>query len=217
MTDNPYVGTEWETSWQDGHDAGLAQPGSQVDPPAVLEENQAQAYREGVLAGQQDAAAEGTPIQINPITPAEPEDGKGVELAATAVFAFAGWAAEWADAGLSGGIGVAVHLLIAVGIPEGEPLPDLSDPAELAAANTRSVRAMGADELFLPFCQNPQHSATGDQVTEQGFWHGNAFTDYWAAFPVAEEHLKAEPDSLSQVGLLHARADSDGVEWIELT
>ena len=214
--DNPYVGTEWETSWQDGHDAGLAQPGGEIDPPAVLEENQAQIYREGVLAGQQDAAAQGTPIEIDPITPSEPED-KGTELAATAAFAFAGWAAEWAEAGASGGIAVAVHILLSVAIPAGEPTPDLSDPVELAAAMSRSVRSMGADELFLPFCQNPQHSATGDQVTEQGFWHGNVFVDYWAAFPVAEEHLKAEPDSLGMVGLLHARADSDGVEWIELT
>ena len=79
-----------------------------------------------------------------------------------------------------------------------------------------SIRTMGADDLYLPFCQRNQHSAQGDQVTEQGFWRGNVFTDYWGAYPSAEGHLRDEPDALGQVGLLHAKADSDGVEWIEL-
>lgn len=216
--DNPYLGTEWEVSWQQGHDAGLAQPTGEIYPPAVLEPEQAQIFAEGVLAGQEDAVTEGSPIDLNPIPekPAE-GDGKAVELAVTTAFAFYVWAAEWAEAGMSGGIAVAVHLLICISIPEGDPTPDLSDPVELAAAMTRSVRSMGAADLFLPFCQNPDHSATGDQVTEQGYWHGGAFTDYWSAYPVATEHLTAEPDSLGRVGLLHATADSDGVEWIELS
>jgi hypothetical protein len=215
--DNPYIGTEWETSWQQGHDAGQSQPTGDVAVPAVLEPDQARIFAEGALAGQQDAAGQGVPIEIDPIPPADPENDKGTELAATTAFAFFGWATEWAEAGMSGGIAVAVHILISVSIPSGAPLPDLSDPVELAAAMTRSVRAMGASDLYLAFCQNPGHSAAGDQVTEQGYWHSNVFTDYWDAYPVAEEHLKNEPDSLGRVGLLHAKADSDGVEWIELS
>ena len=76
---------------------------------------------------------------------------------------------------------------------------------------------MGADDLYMPFCQNADHSAVGDQVTSGGYWHSTVFTDYWAAYPVASDHLSSEPDSLGQVGIVHVTSSSDGVEWIELS
>jgi hypothetical protein len=210
--DNPYTGTEWEQSWQQGHDAGLSQPTGTVNTPAVLEQNQAQIFNEGVLAGQTEAAQSGTPVQVNPVK--EPEkEGFPTELTATTVFAIAGWAVE----GLAKGwFGAAVHILISVSIPSGDPRQDLSDPAELSPALTAAVKSMGADDLYVAFCRNANHSAVGDQITTEGYWHSNVFTDYWAAYPVAVEHLSSEPDSTGEVGLVHVKANSDGIEWIEL-
>ncbi len=210
--DNPYIGTEWEQSWEQGYDAGMNHPVGAVDVPAVLEQNQAQIYNEGVLAAQTDAAQRGSPVDVNPVTPPDPPE-QAIELEVSAAVSIIDLVR---DAG-EGWLFTAVHLLITISIPNGPPMQDLSDPAELSGALKAAASAMGAPDLYMGFCRSPNHSAIGDQVTSAGYWHSNVFTDYWAAYPLAEQHLSSEVDSRGLVGLVHYKNDSDGVEWIELT
>jgi hypothetical protein len=210
--DNPYIGTEWEQSWQQGYDTGINQPVGGVDVPAVMEQNQAQIYNEGVLAGQTDAAQGGSPVDVNPVTPAEPPE-QPIELGVSAAFSLIDLVRDGAE----GWLFTVVHLLITIAIPNGPPPQDLSDPAELSGALKAAASAMGAPDLYMGFCRSNSHSAIGDQVTSAGYWHSNVFIDYWAAYPLAEQHLSAEADSQGLVGLVHYKNDSDGIEWIELT
>lgn len=52
VANNPYAGTEFEGSYQQGFDEGFARPIDKIDAPFALEANQAIVYSEGVLAGQ---------------------------------------------------------------------------------------------------------------------------------------------------------------------
>src|SRR5437868_4191285 len=55
MSDNPYVNTPNEIYWQQGYDDGFADPDGEHNPP--LDGNALQIFREGELAGREDAAA----------------------------------------------------------------------------------------------------------------------------------------------------------------
>ena len=50
MTDNPHVGTEFETSWSQGYLRGFATPDNLVAPSPLAFEQQ-EAYLQGVVAG----------------------------------------------------------------------------------------------------------------------------------------------------------------------
>ncbi|GAA1970175.1 hypothetical protein [Microbacterium deminutum] len=207
---NPYVGTEWEASWQQGYDAGLSHPDGQAGVPP-LEGNQLTVYNEGVAAGQADAAQGGTPVVIPP--PAEPREGVEIPLEATLAFTAAEFAVEWSVQGTIVGL---VDLMLHLSIPAGPPPRDMSNPGEMAAALTEACRTMGATDLFMASCQNSGHSGGGDAVLDAGYWHGNLFTDYWNAYRVAVSHLSEEPASDGEVGIVHVTSASPGVEWIQL-
>ncbi|MGH9186469.1 MAG: hypothetical protein ACRD0U_11735 [Acidimicrobiales bacterium] len=57
---NPYGGSSWGISWEEGYAAGWAQPSRdhRLDPPAPLDNEHFQAWQEGALQGQTDAQAE---------------------------------------------------------------------------------------------------------------------------------------------------------------
>jgi hypothetical protein len=59
MSINPFEGTEFAASWQQGVLAVLTNPGVDHSAPLVLEPDQMNAYNEGVVAGQD--IAEGGP------------------------------------------------------------------------------------------------------------------------------------------------------------
>jgi hypothetical protein len=210
--DNPYIGTEWEMSWQSGYEAGLLHPSEQLNAPSVLEANQAVAYNEGAAAGQDEAARAGTPVELNPVEEEQPESP--VMFVATTAISLGGIAAERFV--LSSWFVAAADILLHASIPGGPPIQDLGDPGELGKQLATVIRSMGTEDLFMPFCRNVGHSGSGDEVIEAGFWHGNVFTEFWQAYSVAEEHLAAEVESAGEVGIVHVKADSDGIEWMEV-
>lgn len=207
---NPYMDTEWESTWQDGYDAGLAAPQAEITAPTPMGVDVAQVYMEGVLAGQKDGNVDGSPVAIDP--PTEEEPHSAVHTVTTTL----GIGMLVLEIAHLSPIGVAIELIVLSVELESFP-PDLSDPDQLSSALVAACRAKGATELFMPFCQTTDHSETGDKVFEAGLWHGDMFTDFFAAQNAAVAHLSGETDSLGRVGVIRVRAETSAiVEWIVL-
>jgi hypothetical protein len=179
-----------------------------VDPPSILTDDARQVYLEGVLAGQEDGRAGGSPVTVDPPLQEEPDNPIHT---ATKTFGIGMLALEIAHLNP---LGIAIELIVLS--CELETFPqDLSDPDQLASALAQACRSKGADEMFMPFCQADGHSQTGDRVLEAGYWHGDMFLDYWGAYNQAAQHYSAEPESGGQVGVIRVRADSsNAVEWV---
>lgn len=58
---NPYIGTTWESSWEDGYRAAAADPISPLTPPMVLQDEHLWAWEEGAQEGRGNADPLGAP------------------------------------------------------------------------------------------------------------------------------------------------------------
>jgi hypothetical protein len=110
-------------------------------------------------------------------------------------------------AGLSAGsLGLAVSAVVLSVKLETFPA-DLTDRDVLAGRLSGTCAEMGGNELFLPICRTDQHSQTGDDLFDAGFWHGSLHVDdFESARLEAVDHHSSEPDSVGRVGVVsHVR------------
>jgi hypothetical protein len=227
MADNPYVGTENESDWQAGYDAGIASPGGVPEAPdGVLVDDAARAiWAEGALAGHQDGQQHGFIVPMN-VEPQEPQHGgpgtaihwmgygmDATDLVLEGIAVKKHVATLGAPGALGPGLALALGAFILLVTLEEPPDPPLSAQAREALAN--AAAASGRDELFVALCGQTSHSSNGDSILAQGYWHGDLATSFTPAWQQAETHLVEEPDALGWLVVAHFSAGSpDMIELI---
>lgn len=222
MTENPYAGTENESFWQSGYDEGIASPGGVPSPPDVLEEEGRTIWSEGALAGYQDGEREGFHVPINPggnggehgenpvavaghmietghVVYEGYEVGKHLWEFGTAADAVA--SGEALGAAIGGGLFLGISTLVLLVALESPPSPPITDQTARGLASVAA--SSGRDELFVALCVNQEHSASGDAILAQGYWHGDLATSFTPAWQEAESHLNEHPDALGSVMVAH--------------
>ena len=68
---NPYVGTVWESIWDDGYAAGYYSPGVSLATPDHLQPGEGEVWQAGVEAGQYAAEADAHAASGQPVTPTD--------------------------------------------------------------------------------------------------------------------------------------------------
>ncbi|MGI8902002.1 MAG: hypothetical protein ACR2HA_13955 [Nocardioides sp.] len=202
MSINPFEGTEFAASWQQGVLAVLMAPDIEHSAPLVLEPDQQTAYNEGVLAGQ-DIAAGG--LTLPSVPSASSVFGDYVETVGD-VADFANDVREIYKAWRAGGV-VAVEGAAMQAITFGFLFlailgPNRSDPTFDEAA-LQAVHALrdelassglisSGTEFFMAACAQDDHGRSGeDAMRREGWWHGMVFLDFDSATAeeAAHEHF----------------------------
>lgn len=185
MSLNPFIGTEFETSWQQGFTAGFLAPNEEHNAPLVLTPDQIRAYDEGVLFGINSfregiSLSQVQPSPSNGFAETVAHVGEAVELigermhiihvvklgkGALATGTAVGAAAFWS------------FVFLAVLGPN-RSVPFFDEAAEQLFVGTISeLTETGMIsqnlELFMAACDRNDHEVSDlDVMTQQGWWHG---------------------------------------------
>ena len=195
MADNPFAGTDFEQSWQQGFVAGYLVPDEEHPAPTPLTVDQQTAYAEGVLAGQEAVRGFSVPAGT---TDQEESWGEilhtGSELVHFGHTAREIIAGEATAAGTIGGMLIFLFATVAIWGPTRLPFFD-----EAAARSVSRVRRQLIEEgfisndteLFMAACNRTDHEhdpAQDDDLTTQGWWHGKVFLSFEEALSEGQEH-----------------------------
>jgi hypothetical protein len=199
MSINPFEGTEFAASWQQGVLAVLMNPDADHSAPLVLQPDHATAYDEGVLAGQ-DIAEGGLQLPLVPSSSSVFGDyaetvGDVADLGGDVLNFYKAWRKGTALA-----FGAAAMEAITFGFLFYAILgPNRSDPTfeEAALQGVLSLRdelaAAGlissGTEFFMAACAMDDHGRSGDDaMRREGWWHGMVFLDFDSAASEAAGH-----------------------------
>ena len=163
MTNNPYTGSAFETSWKSGFDEGFAAPDDDHPAPSPLDRDQQTVFAEGVLAGQDAghgiAQAEHDPSNwVEVITELK---GFSKEVVAHAAYDLA--FVDKAKVGMSLATGALVAFAtIAIWGPKRGPFFEEA-AAQAVARIIGELQAQGTTttenvELFMAACDQPTHA-----------------------------------------------------------
>jgi hypothetical protein len=199
MSINPYEGTEFAASWQQGVLALLMDPDADHSAPLVLQPDHATAYGEGVLAGQ-DIAEGGLSLPL--VSSSSSVFGDYVET----VGDVADYANDvrtifkrWRQGGVIAAEAAAMEAITFGFLFYAILGPNRSDPTfeeaalqgvlslrdELAAAGLTS----SGMEFFMAACAMDDHGRSGDDaMRREGWWHGRVFLDFDSAASDAAGH-----------------------------
>jgi hypothetical protein len=205
MATNPFAGTAFEQSWDEGFSVGFIAPNDIHLPPSPLAPEQHPAYAAGIVAGA--ITSRGILVPPGDAVPSKETWEVLLERALEAVvevtpkilikkfpnvfppppgggqFTVAGTAAE-----------VAVLAFLATAIWGPVRLPFFEEAAAQAMARTRKqLQETGiiSDniELFMAACIAKSHGISPqDELTSQGWFHGRVFLQFNRALEEAKAH-----------------------------
>lgn len=217
MASNPYAGTNYEQSWQQGFCAAVLQPFQNNPAPSPLAPDQQTVYSEGVLAGQD--AANG--LSAPPVPP-PPESGWG-ELAVEGSHTLAdlihtGYEIKQ-GAAVAGSVGAFLLTgFVSIAVFGPEQLPYFDEAAAQAMNRVRlQLQQAGISDsidLYMAACSRTDHDANvgTDELTQQGWWHGLVYLSFDQAYAEAAAH-----EHPGNVRIVHLQtASPDTIELIDL-
>ena len=197
MSDNPFVGTKFELSWDQGFLAAFALPDTDIEAPSPLTLNQQEAYLQGVLAGRLAGAG----LRV-PHAPTENDLASGWREVSHALIEVAEIAGhirhQWSIGrgvtaiGLLPEIAASVLFTVAIWGPTSVPTPE--EAAQAALNRLRlDLQANGVVEdnieLFMPVCLLPEHKVMdNDELTRLGCWRGRVYLTFDDALVEAIKH-----------------------------
>jgi hypothetical protein len=218
MSLNPFAGTDLEQPFQEGFAVGFMSPDTDNTPPSPFSLDAQDAYAKGVTSGVDATHGMRVPPSVPPEKSGTWEDlahfGEiGVDVTHTLI--------EMSGAAAKTGIALAGALEIFVSVAIFGP--NRSEPffEDAAALGMRRVadqlRANGVVtdniDLFMAACDHADHDPdTGDELTRQGFFHGNVFLNFDSAANQGRAHVHA-----ADTRVLHFQtATPDIIELIDL-
>jgi hypothetical protein len=216
MATNPFAGTEFEQSWDQGFTAGFIDPDG-AHPPSPLTPDQQDAFSQGITAGQISERG----VVVPPAEPPENETWQEIAHGAE-IIVDAGHAAFeiMKGAAVVGTVGEAVLCsFLSVAIWGPTPQPFFEEAATQAVAQVRQqLQDAGIVsenvELFMAACNRTDHGTSDlDALTRQGWFHGTVFLSFDQALAEATAH--DHPDATRVLRFQSAAPDT--IDVIELS
>jgi hypothetical protein len=213
MAGNPFEGTNFETDWQNGFNAGMVAPDIAISAPSPLIPEAQDAFNQGVTAGQSINGLLSLPVPVPEATSFDDfaEKAKEVghlaepvlELRVIAIEAVKAWVkagseelgreavkAVFVRAGLVFAFEVA--FAIAIWGPRRDSFFDGSVSERLQQiVGQIGEQGVASDnlELFMAVCFLPGHALdSGDILAGTGAWHGLFRLDFDTAVQDASQH-----------------------------
>jgi hypothetical protein len=193
MASNPFDGTEFQISWEEGFTAGFLAPSDDHPAPSPLTVDQQNAYLQGVLAGQVSKRG----VVVPSSNPPEGHETWELILHGAAEVADLGHTAWQISIGAAvvGTVGEAALLtFLSVAIWGPTQMPFFEEAARQAVGRVQQqLQEAGivSDnvELFMAACNRTDHGMTDqDELTRQGWYHGNVFLSFEQAMEQATAH-----------------------------
>jgi hypothetical protein len=199
MSINPFEGTEFAESWQQGVLAVLMAPDVEHSAPLVLASDHLNAYNEGVLAGRDIAdgglALPNVPSSSNVFGDYVETVGDVVDFANDVRQIYKAWKAGQVvavEAATMEAITFGFLFFAILGPNRSDPTFDEAALQAVHAINTELVASglvSSGTEFFMAACAQDDHGRSGDDaMRREGWWHGRVFLDFESAAAEEADH-----------------------------
>lgn len=195
MAVNPFAGTDFEQSWQEGFVAGYLAPDDDHSAPSPFTIDRQAVYEEGVLTGRQFVG----PFRIPPQKNTDHNETWETIVHIIVEIAEIGHAAFEISEGANviGTMGAsAIFSFMSIAIFGPTQLPFFEEAA--AEAVRGLLQQLSNDgvisqniELFMAACNRTDHvnsPTSSDALTIQGWWHGSVFLNFEQALSEGQAH-----------------------------